>query len=300
MLSRRGIRILNQTNMNRRHLSTVVLLSAGLFLASCGGGKNEEMEKLKSENELLKKDLTERDESVNEFMRSFNEIEENLLAVQQKERALNSGNVENSAELGGDAKARIEAEIQSINELMEKNKNQISELQKKLKKSNFKIDEFQKTIARLEQSISEKDAEIVALNEKLVSLNYQVEGLNRSVDSLNTDTQAKSEQIVAKDDQLNEVFYAVGTKKELTSNGVLSKEGSFSGAGTGKKLDFNSGYFTKIDARKTSEISINAKKAKLLSSHPSASYELTGTKLTIKDAGAFWKASKYCVIEVTK
>ncbi len=48
------------------------------------------MEKLKSENELLKKDLTERDESVNEFMRSFNEIEENLLAVQQKERMLNS------------------------------------------------------------------------------------------------------------------------------------------------------------------------------------------------------------------
>ena len=286
--------------MNRKHLSTIVLLSAGLFLASCGGGNNEELEKMKAENELLKKDLTERDESVNEFMRSFNEIEENLLSIQQKERALNSGNVENSAELGGDAKARIESEIQSINELMEKNKNQISELQKKLKNSNFKIAEFEKTISRLEQSISEKDAEIVALNEKLVALNYQVEGLNRSVDSLNMDSQAKADQIVAKDDQMNEVFYAVGTKKELTTNGVLTKEGAFSGAGTGKKLDFNSGYFTKIDARKTSEISINAKKAKLLSSHPSASYELTGSKLTIKDAGAFWKASKYCGIEVTK
>lgn len=286
--------------MNRKHLSTVVLLSTGLFLASCGGGSNAELEKLKSENELLKKDLTERDESVNEFMRSFNDIEENLLAVQQKERTLNSGNVQNGAELGGDAKARIEAEIQSINELMEKNKNQLSELQKKLKKSNFKIAEFEKTISRLEQSISEKDAEIVALNEKLVALNYQVEGLNRSVDSLNTDSRGKADQIVAKDDQLNEVFYAVGTKKELTSNGVLTKEGAFSGAGSGKKLDFNSNYFTKIDARKTSEISINAKKAKLLSSHPSASYELTGAKLVIKDAGAFWKASKYCVIEVTK
>lgn len=286
--------------MNRKHLSTVVLLSTGLFLASCGGGSNAELEKLKSENELLKKDLTERDESVNEFMRSFNDIEENLLAVQQKERTLNSGNVQNGAELGGDAKARIEAEIQSINELMEKNKNQLSELQKKLKKSNFKIAEFEKTISRLEQSISEKDAEIVALNEKLVALNYQVEGLNRSVDSLNTDSRGKADQIVAKDDQLNEVFYAVGTKKELTSNGVLTKEGAFSGAGSGKKLDFNSNYFTKIDARKTSEISINAKKAKLLSSHPSASYELTGAKLVIKDSGAFWKASKYCVIEVTK
>lgn len=286
--------------MNRKHLTAVALITAGLFLSSCGGGSNAEVEKLKSENELLKKDLTERDESVNEFMRSFNEIEENLRAVQQKERQLNASNVKNSAELGGDAKSRIESEIQSINELMEKNKNQLAEVQKKLKKSNFKIGEFEKTISRLEQSISEKDAEIVALNEKLVALNYQVEGLNRSLDSLHTDTKSKADQLVQKDDQLNEVYYAIGTKKELTANGVLTKDGAFSGAGKGKKLDFNSGYFTKIDSRTTSEVSVNAKKAKLLSSHPAASYELTGAKLVIKDAAAFWKASKYCVIEVTK
>lgn len=287
--------------MNRKHLSAAVLLSAVLFMSSCsGGGSSEEMEKLKQENAELQKNLSERDESVNDFMKSFNEIEENLLAVQQKERSLNSGDVKNSAELGGDAKSRIEAEIQSINELMEKNKNQLADLQKKLKKSNFKISEFEKTIDRLNQSISEKDAEIVALNEKLIALNYQVEGLNRSVDSLNTDSKGKSEQLTQKDNQLNEVYYAVGTKKELIANGVLSKAGTFSGGGSGKKLDFDSNYFTKIDARQTSEIAISAKKAKLLSSHPAASYELTGTKLVIKDASAFWKASKYCVIEVTK
>lgn len=286
--------------MNRKHLSAAVLLSAALFLGSCGGGNNEELEKLKQENAELQKNLGERDESVNEFMRSFNEIEENLQAIQQKERAINSGEVKNSAETSGDAKTRIENEIQSINELMEKNKNQLSDLQKKLKKSNMKIGEFEKTIARLQQSISEKDAEITALNEKLVALNYQVEGLNRSVDSLNTDAAAKAETIVQKDNQMNEVYYAVGTKKELTTNGVLTKSGTFSGGGSGKKLDFNSNYFTKIDARSTSEISINAKKAKLLSSHPAASYELTGSKLVIKDANTFWKASKYCVIEVTK
>jgi len=285
--------------MIRKHLSVIVLLSAGMFLASCGGN-NEEMEKLKAENEVLKKDLTERDESVNDFMKSFNEIEENLLAVQQKERALNSGEVKNSAELGGDAKTRIEAEIQSINELMEKNKTQLSDLQKKLKKSNFKIGEFEKTIERLNQSIEEKNAEITALNEKLIALNYQVEGLNRNLDSLNTDTKVKTEQLTEKDNQLNEVYYAVGTKKELVSNGVLSNAGTFSGPKGGKKLDFNSNYFTKIDSRQTSEISINAKKSKLLSSHPAASYELTGAKLVIKDAASFWKASKYCVIEVTK
>lgn len=286
--------------MNRKHLSAAaVLLSAVFFVASCGSGGNEEMENLKKQNAELQKSLDEKEESVNDFMRSFNEIEENLLAIQQKERSLNSGDVRNSAELQGNAKTRIENEIQSINELMEKNKSQLADLQKKLKKSNLNISEFEKTIARLNESIASKDAEIVALNERLIALNYQVEGLNRNLDSLGTDTRMKSEQLTQKDNELNEVYYAVGTNKELVKNGVLTKEGTFSG-GKGKKLDFNSNYFTKIDARQTSEISISAKKARLLSSHPSASYDLNGSRLVIKDASSFWKASKYCVIEVTK
>jgi uncharacterized coiled-coil protein SlyX len=269
-------------------------------LGSCGSGNDEALNKLKSENELLKKDLSERDETVNEFMRTFNEIENNLLTIQKKERNLNARNLENSAELGGDAKTRIELEIQSINELMEKNKTQISELEKKLKKSNLKITEFEKTIQRLNQSIAEKDAEIEALNEKLIALNYQVEGLKETVQNLTAESEAKSQTISEKENQLNEAYYAVGTKKELIANGVLTKSGGFSGGGTGKKLDFNSKYFSKIDVRKTKEITIGATKAKMLSSHPVQSFELTGNKLIIKDAETFWKASKYCVIEVVK
>ncbi|MCG9911695.1 MAG: hypothetical protein MH137_10385 [Flavobacteriales bacterium] len=286
--------------MMRTSLSVAVFFVSVFLLGSCGSGNDEALNQLKSENELLKKDLSERDETVNEFMRSFNEIENNLLTIQKKERNLNASNVENSAELGGDAKTRIELEIQSINELMEKNKNQISQLEKKLKKSNFKIAEFEKTIERLNQSIAEKDAEIVALNEKLIALNYQVEGLKETVENLTAESDAKSQTITEKETQLNEAYYAVGTKKELIANGVLSKAGDFSGGGTGKKLDFNSKYFSKIDIRNTKEITIGANKTKMLSSHPVQSYELTGNKLIIKDADAFWKASKYCVVEVVR
>lgn len=286
--------------MMRTSLSVAVFFVSVFLLGSCGSGNDEALNQLKSENELLKKDLSERDETVNEFMRSFNEIENNLLTIQKKERNLNASNVENSAELGGDAKTRIELEIQSINELMEKNKNQISELEKKLKKSNFKIAEFEKTIQRLNQSIADKDAEIVALNEKLIALNYQVEGLKETVENLTAESDAKSQTITEKETQLNEAYYAVGTKKELIANGVLSKAGDFSGGGSGKKLDFNSKYFSKIDIRNTKEITIGANKTKMLSSHPVQSYELTGNKLIIKDADAFWKASKYCVVEVVR
>ena len=44
--------------MIRKHLSVVVLLSAGMFLASCGGN-NEEMEKLKNLSVLVVNALRE-------------------------------------------------------------------------------------------------------------------------------------------------------------------------------------------------------------------------------------------------
>ena len=90
---------------------TGFFLSATLFLGCGPKGGSEELEQLKAENQSLKKDLEQRDEDVNDFMKSFNEREQNLLSVQQKERSLEAQNVETSAELGGDVKTRIEAEI---------------------------------------------------------------------------------------------------------------------------------------------------------------------------------------------
>lgn len=276
------------------------MIAASLILSGCGttGSSNEELEKLRAENARLTEELGGRDEQFSDIMRDFNDIENNLLAIQQKEKSITEANPQ-SAETSGDAKARIEAEIQAINELMQANKNQIASLQKKLKNSNIKVAEFEKTIERLNLMIAEKDAEIESLNQKLIALNYQVEGLSRSLDSLHTDINEKNLTLASKDDELSTVYYTMGTKKELVKNGVISADGSFSGART-KTLNFGSSYFTKGDSRTLNTIKIGAKKVKLLSSHPTSSYDLSGDQLSIKDASAFWKASKYCVIEIVK
>ncbi len=50
------------------------------------------------------------------------------------------------------------------------------------------------------------------------------------------------------------------------------------------------------------EIPLGVKKADIITTHPSASYELIGQelieKIVIKDASKFWGASKYLVIVV--
>ena len=69
------------------------------------------------------------------------------------------------------------------------------------------------------------------------------------------------------------------------------------------KEDFNKTYFTKVDISTTNTISLAAKKAKVITTHPSGSYKIEGAdgkaeKLTIINAEDFWSASKYLVIVV--
>ena len=106
----------------------------------------------------------------------------------------------------------------------------------------------------------------------------------------------------AKTEKLNTAYYAFGTKKELIEKGVISKEGGFIGIGKTSKVkdDFNKEYFTKIDITNTNSINIGAKKAKILSTHPTSSYKLIGEKMVekieITNAEEFWSSSKYLVV----
>ena len=268
------------------------MLAAALFTAGCGEQKNEEAEILRAENQSLKQELVQKDQSVTEFMETFNEIEDNLLTIQSKERKITSGEIS-----GGDVKNRIKAEIDDINKLLIENKELVASLEKKIKRSNGKMADFEKTIARLNESIMAKDAEIVSLNDQLVAYNYRVEALTRSSDSLRTDIVAKATTIEQKDNQLNQVYYVVGTKKQLMKAGVLDRKGEFSGR-PGLKVNYATNAFQPADARQLAEINLNGKKPKVLTGHPKGSFEVTNQKLVIKDAGDFWKANNYCVVQV--
>ena len=67
--------------------------------------------------------------------------------------------------------------------------------------------------------------------------------------------------------------------------------------------NFNKNYFTKIDIRVTREIKLYSKSARLLTSHPMGSYELTRDNnkmytLVITNPQLFWSTSKYLVAVV--
>jgi phage shock protein A len=278
------------------------------FLISCNNGND--VERLKAERDSLLRLTNEKDNAINDFMQSFNEIESNLETIKQKENII-------SLKTGGDieldqaAKDKINDDIFAIYELMKKNKDELNALKSKLRKANIKSSEFEKMIARMTEQLKAKDEEINTLKNDLARLNIDIENLNiriaelnSQMDTLITSNQEKEEILKMQEQKLNTAYFVFGTKKELKQNHIITSEGGFIGIGKMQKLmdDFNKDYFKTIDIRTTTSIPLMAKKAKLVTSHPANSYYFAGDdqidSLVIKNPEKFWSVSKYLVIMI--
>ncbi len=279
------------------------LLIIAVFFVSCNNNE-EQIKQLQEQADSLQTEITNRDKNVDDFFRSFNEIQDDLDKIKEKENILTiSTNL--SAEPSESQKEQIKSDIEALNQLIQKNKQKIAQLQRRLRNSNINIKELKKTIEKLKKIIDEKNIEIQNLNEQIEALNITIEDLNQNVDSLNIENEQKDNTITQKDAELNTAYYVFGTAKELKEHKVITKEGGFVGLGKIIKLqqDFNKDYFTKIDITKETKFDLYSKKAELITTHPAGSYEFikngkTIESLVIKDAKEFWSVSKYLVIVV--
>ncbi|MGE0560923.1 MAG: hypothetical protein AB7O47_03835 [Flavobacteriales bacterium] len=285
--------------MNLKNVKSVLFVSLLVFLFSC---KNEEMENkiadLENQNTELNNESGEKDDKIENYIQSLNEIYDNLAVIKEKEKIVSSNFNMGNGELNTNVKDLIINDMGLINNLLEENKQKLAWLQSKLKKSNLKIAELEKMIENMASQLQEKDAEIVSLQTQLANANQQLKVLFEEYNN-------RIEEIGTQTDKLNTAYYCYGTSKELIAQGVLTKEGGFIGIGKSQKLadDFNKEYFTKVDITLIKSIDLKAKKAKLVTSHASDSYSIEGAegkvdKLVIKNAEKFWASSKYLVIVV--
>ncbi len=286
-------------------LFNLVLVS---FLYACGNG--DEVKQLQAERDSLLQIANNKDETINDFMQSFNEIEANLETIKQKENII-SLKTHGDIELDETAKDKINDDIIAIYELMKSNNDKLSSLRKKLRKANIKASEFEKMIQRMTEQLESKSAEINILKNDLARLNIDIENLNLEIASLNSNVdtlvaegEVKDELIEVQDQKLNMAYFVFGTKKELKKNNVITSEGGFIGIGRMQKLmdNFNKDYFKIVDIRTTTSVPLLTKKAELVTTHPANSYYFAGNEqidsLVIKDPVKFWSVSKYLVIVV--
>ena len=278
----------------------LLLLLIPVFF-SCGRAAEKKAQELQSKTDSLMGQTMQKDEAINEFIRSINDIQGALDTIKQKENIINL-TTDRGGELQVSAKEQIKNDIQSIYSLMLKNKESLNALSKKLKNANMKVTELNKMVERLNKDLADKAAQIEDLRSKLAKLssafetaNLVIDTLSRTVKDQGNQINKQSQTIAAQDEAMHTAYWVIGTKKELIKNNIIKSGEILS--------DFNKTLFTKIDVRKMTDFPILSKKAKILSSHPSNSYKFTGDKkviqsLQILDYKAFWSNSKYLVIIV--
>jgi len=283
-----------------------ILISVIVLFAACESAEqNNEIIRLQDEKAELARQSSQKDSIIYTIVQSFNDIENNLAAVKERQGivtlAASQGNEDDQSR-----RNKIIEDIQMINQLMDENKkrldwmnSKINYLSKELKDAGLKMDGLAEMVARLTATVQAKDDEIVALKDDLMAMNTSLDSLALAYD---TQSIVVEEQVAS----LNTGYYCYGTFKELKEKGVITKEGGFIGIGRTEKLmeDFNKKYFTQIDVTESTEIELYTKKAKIITTHPTGSYEFKGDgedsvdKLVITNSEDFWSASKYLVIIV--
>lgn len=293
----------NKSGKNISILRTLAPFIAMLLIfASCNNNKKE-LERLEQEKASLQQQIDLNNENVSTYFADLNEIEENLRTIKEKENLI-SRNAGGDTELGVRQQDLINEDIRVIGELMDKNRTLIANLNNRLRNADTRIKGFEESIQRLNRTIQEKEEEIEMMRNQLANMNIKVEFLTTRLDDMEKQDMEKARLLEMQTMEMHTAWYAVGSRKELTDNKIITREGGFLGLGRTERLnaDFNQDFFTRVDITRVSEITINGQKPEIITSHPVDSYQMVTvegeTYLEITKPEAFWTASRYLVIQI--
>ena len=137
----------------------IAALCAPLFFACNNSGeeKNPLADSLATVNGGLQNQVVSKDSAIDAFVNSFNEIQDNLSQIKEKEKIVSVNSK------GGDVKSKeqdIKDDIQLIYDLMNKNKQRLASMKGNLKNANVKIAGLEKMIETLTAQLGEKEAQI--------------------------------------------------------------------------------------------------------------------------------------------
>ena len=283
----------------RNRVISICFVSLALLLYGCKEYKAPVANRpTVAKDDSLQQIISQRETQINNMMATMNEIQEGFNEISEAENRVNLIQDDERA----DKASQIKEDIKFIADRMQQNRELIKKLQGQLRDSDFKSQELKKVIANMLRQLDEKDQQLQQLRAELDAKNIHIaeldetSNLNNNVTELKSESDEKSQIINNQETQLNTAWYVFGTRPELKDQRILMGDKVL-------QQNFNKNYFTKIDIRVTREIKLYSKSARLLTSHPAGSYELTRDNnkmytLAITNPQLFWSTSKYLVVVV--
>jgi uncharacterized coiled-coil protein SlyX len=286
----------------------MLLAVAPLLFASCKGEDPEKAAALQKADSL-QAIIDSKDTEIDALFEVLNEIESNLTEISSRYSQVNAIKQKNP-EVNSRVKGQITDQLAVIEGMLAKNKEKIAALNAKVASMGQENSKLQEFIESLNKRMADQEQQISDLMDELTISKATIQKLSANVDELTQSNQEKDEYIAYQTAEANKAYYIVGTYTELKNMGIVNKSGGFIGIGkkqnTAANMDVS--HFRKIDRTQVTTITINQRKAQVISKHPEGSYELvmddndskTVAYLRILDVNAFWKFTDYLVVSTTK
>ena len=275
-----------------------------LVFTSCGG-EDPEKENLARKADSLQAIVNAKDSEIDALFEVLNEIETSLGEISSRYSKVNSLK-QGNPEMDSRVKGQITDQLQQIDQLLAQNKKKIAALNSKVSAMGGENSKLQEFINNLNTRIESQEQQINQLMDELSVSKATIKQLSDNVNNLTQSNKQKDEIIAYQTNEANKAYYIVGSYKELKNMGIVNKSGGFVGIGkkqnTSTEMDI--AKFQTIDRTKVTTITVNQRKAQVISKHPEGSYELvmdendkkTVAYLVIKDVNAFWRYTDYLVI----
>ena len=290
-----------------RPFKFVPLCLCTLFILSCADNSAEKQNReLKEEQDRLKSQISEQDAQLAELQSCLELLNNSMDSIAIQEHILFLPDVENpNLPLN---KKMLNDRLDVFAELISRQRDLISSLEDSLDTQNQALASLRRLISNYKVQIEQKDAEIIRMKEELNQKNVSIASLRGKVSRMESDIKTKDSDIdyllnvsdqqqkimETQDNILNEGYYIVKTKKELSSLGIKSNDIS--------KANINLSDFKKVDIREFAGLTISSNRVKILSQMPASSYSLTtngdGTiTLDILSPADFWQYSNILIIQ---
>lgn len=276
-----------------------ILAVAGLALSSCVS--RQVVVEAETRTDSLARVVSAKDSLINAVFADINAISENLALIKSRENLIT---VSEEAEGGRRPVEEIRNDIAAIDRLLQENRTKIAALQRtaaQLRKANLRIEGLEKMIEGLNGQLSEKQAEIESLRGELSRMGVEVQSLTEQVAQQESRAEELHTEKLELQNQLNTVYYIVGSEKELRGAQIINKQGFIGRTLTvGNNSNFDS--FTQADSRLLTEVPVGQKRATVVTTHPEDTYQLVTDaekrveKLVITDPVRFWESSKILII----
>lgn len=206
------------------------------------------------------------------------EIQDSLNAIAPREGSLSSmsGSLSAEQKLAGPNREQVLDRLAALRASIQRSKERISRLESDLHRNGIKVAGLTRMLANLKSSLAEKQEQVAQLTGQVDQLHSQVQGLEGQVAQTEEQVRTKDAALEDRRRELATVYYAIGSKKQLSDKGLVEAKGGL--LGLGKTLapssHINEAALEPLDTDQATVLETTATHAQVVTAQPASSYEL--------------------------